>query len=127
MNPLTLYLARFMGLSLLLMCGALAARPKAAVEAMTGRSDLLLVTGVITMFGGVALVVGHNVWNGGALALVVTVLGWITLIKGVVLIAAPPAALGAFYRALHYPERFRAMMLAGCVGGALLTAAAFWT
>jgi hypothetical protein len=64
---------------------------------------LLLVTGIFTMGGGAAMVVGHNVWSGGALPVAVTLLGWLTLIKGVALMAVPPRALTSFYRTLHYP------------------------
>ena len=36
----------------------------------------------------------------------VTLWGWVALIKAIVLMAMPPHALTAFYRALHYPARF---------------------
>jgi hypothetical protein len=35
---------------------------------------------------GVAMVVGHNVWSGGALPLVVTPVGWLILAKGLLLL-----------------------------------------
>src|SRR5690348_14216277 len=38
---------------------------------------------------GTALVIGHNVWSGGVLPVVVTLLGWLTLIKGIALMAMP--------------------------------------
>ena len=59
------------------------------------------------------------------LALVVTLLAWVTLIKGFALIALSPSQLNAFYRAMQYPERFRATMLVGLVLSAALTVAAF--
>ena len=70
------------------------------------------------------MVLGHNVWSGGALPVAVTALGWLTLIKGVALMATPPQRLSAFYRALHYPERFRLFMILALVLSAwlLLTA-----
>jgi hypothetical protein len=128
MSPLTIYLAKFFGISCLLMTAAMAARPKetiAAIEAMKNEPGLILVTGILTMGGGVAAVLGHNVWSGGVLALVVTLLAWVTLIKGFALIALSPSQLNAFYCAMHYPERFRATMLVGLVLSAALTVAAF--
>jgi len=127
MSPLTLFLGKFLGLSCLLMCAALIARPKAALEAINSMMEspgLLLISGICTTFGGAAMVLGHNVWSGGALAVAVTVLGWLTLIKGVALMATPPRALAAFYRAAHYPERFRLFMILALVLSAwlLLTA-----
>ena len=128
MSPLTLYLAKFFGVFCLLMTAAMAARPKetlAAIEAMNNEPGLILVTGIVIMAPGVAAVLGHNIWSGGVLALVVTLLAWLTLIKGFALIALSPSQLNAFYRAMHYPERFRATMLVTLVLSAGLTVAAF--
>jgi hypothetical protein len=130
MSPLTVFLGRFFGLSCLLICAALFARPKesvAAIESMKESPGLILVTGIFTMIGGVATVVGHNVWSGGALPVAVTLLGWVTLIKGVALMAAPPRALTAFYRTLHYPARFRITMGVAFAFSAWLTVTAFLT
>lgn len=128
MSPLTIFLGRFIGLSCLLMCAVLAARPKSSLEAISAMMDspgLVLVTGIFTMGAGAAMVVGHNVWSGGALPVVVTLLGWLTLIKGVALMAMPPAALSAFYRAVNYPAWFRPYMAVACGLSVCLTVAAF--
>ena len=128
MSPLTIFLGRFFGLSCLLMCGVLVARPKAslaAIESMKESPGLVLVTGIFTLGGGVATVVGHNVWSGGALPVAVTLLGWVTLIKGVALMATPPRALSAFYQVLRYPARFRLYMAVAFAFSAWLTVTAF--
>jgi hypothetical protein len=130
MSPLTIFLGRFFGLSCLVMCAALFARPKESLEAIESMKEipgLVLVTGILTMVGGVAAVVGHNVWSGGGLPVTVTLLGWVTLIKGVALMAAPPRALTVFYRALHYPTRFRLNMAVAIAFSAWLTVTAFLT
>jgi hypothetical protein len=128
MSPLTLFLGRFIGLSCLLMCAVVVARPKASLEAIHSMMEspgLILVTGIITTGGGAAMVVGHNVWSGGALTVAVTLLGWLTLIKGVALMAAPPHALTGFYQALHYQAWFRPYMAVAFVFSAWLTVTAF--
>ncbi len=128
MSPLTVFLGRFLGLSCLVMCAVLVARPRASLAAITSMMQspgLILVTGIFTMGGGAAMVVGHNVWSGGALPVVVTLLGWLTLIKGIALMATPPPALIAFYQALHYPAWFRFYMAAALAFSAWLTVAAF--
>ena len=128
MSPLTIYLGRFFGVSCLLMCGGLLLRPRsaiAAVQSVAQSPGLVLITGVFTLAGGVACVVGHDIWSGGALSVAVTVLGWLTLIKGLALVIAPPGALMRFYRALHYPRRFRVVMAVGTVFSAWLTVLAF--
>jgi hypothetical protein len=128
MSSLSIFLGRFFGVSLLLMCAALAARPKASIAAaseIAQRPGLLLVTGVFTLAGGVACVLGHNIWSGGLLPIAVTTLGWVTLIKGLALLAMPPEGLMALYRALHSPRRFQLAMIVGAIAGAALTYLAF--
>ncbi len=128
MSPLTIFLGRFFGLSCLLMSAILYARPKASVEAiasMTESPGLVLITGIFTMGGGAAAVVGHNVWSGGALPVAVTLLGWVTLIKGIAIMAMPPQALTTFYRTLNYPARFRLYMAIAFAFSVWLTVAAF--
>ena len=128
MSPLTLFLGKFFGIFCLLLCGVLLARPKAALDAVTSVTDspgLLLVTGICTLAAGVATVLAHNVWTGGALPVAVTVLGWLMLIKGIMLMAAPPQSLSAFYRVVRTPERFRTMMVVDFALSAWLTWMAF--
>ena len=128
MLPLTVFLGRFIGLFCLLMCVVLVARPRTSLEAISSIMEspgLILVTGIFTTAGGAAMVVGHNVWSGGALPVAVTLLGWLTLIKGVALMATPPRALIAFYRTLNYQAWFRSYMGVALVLSAWLTLTAF--
>jgi hypothetical protein len=128
LSPLTIYLGRFIGLALLMTCLALVARPKAALAAISSLMDqpgALLVTGVFTLAGGVSLVVGHDVWSGGALPIAVTVIGWISLLKGLAILAVPAPVMAGVYRGVGYPGSFRLVMSAGAIFAAWLTWAAF--
>lgn len=128
MSPLTVYLGKFIGLGLLLMCATLALRRKSSLEtinSMMRAPGLLLVTGIFTAGAGVAMVVGHNVWTGPALAIAVTVVGWMTLLKGLAIVAVPPAALGRLYRVINHPRSFGIVMALGAIAGAWMTWAAF--
>jgi hypothetical protein len=79
----------------------------AAITALVHDPPMLLFGGVIALDAGLAMVLGHNVWSGGALPVVVTLVGWISLIKGVlVLFLAPGADMGAVLGALHYERLF---------------------
>ena len=49
------------------------------------------------MFGGLAIVLLHNYWSGGALTVIITLLGWLTLIKAVLLLVLPSTKLVALY------------------------------
>ncbi len=68
MSPLTVFLGRVFGLACLVMYAVLFARPQlarpgaslAAIASMQESPGLMLLTGIITMIGGVAAVVGHS-------------------------------------------------------------------
>jgi hypothetical protein len=112
-TPLTLYLARLYGVGLLLMCGIFVARPDvalAAIQSIAASPGLLLMAGLFALFSGVAMVVGHNRWSGGAVTIVITVLGWMSLLKGVAVLAAPPGVLQGFYSTMGYPGSFPVVM-----------------
>jgi hypothetical protein len=128
MSPLTLYHGQAFGVICLLLCGVFPVRPKSGLDAigsMTNSPGLLLIAGLFAMAAGVATVIGHNVWFGGALPIAVTVLGWSMPIKGTMLMAVPLDWLGASYRVVRTPERFRLFMAVDFVLSAWLTGIAF--
>ena len=90
MSPLTIYLAKLLGLYCVIVALAMSANKQQALETVNEwvRSPpLMMLTSAITLALGLALVVGHNVWSGGALPITVTVVGWLTLIKGLAILA----------------------------------------
>lgn len=128
MSPLTIFLGKLLGLSYLVTCVVCMARPKATLDAansMVENAGLLLVSGIFTMAAGVAAVIGHNFWSGGALPVAVTVLGWMMLLKGIALMAMPPRMLVASYSFLNSPQRFRLLVIPATVFSAWVTLAAF--
>ena len=128
MSPLTVFLGKFLGLSYLITCVVCMARPKATLDAANSiakDSGLLLISGIFTMAAGVAVAIGHNVWSGGALPVVVTVLGWMMLAKGIALMAMPPRMLVASYSFLEFPQRFRLLMVPATIFSAWVTVMAF--
>jgi hypothetical protein len=52
---------------------------------------MMLVLGVSTLAAGLAMVLAHNIWSGDALAVIVTLMGWLTLalIKGLLFLLLP--------------------------------------
>jgi hypothetical protein len=128
MSPVTIFLGKFLGLSYFLTCVVCMARPKATLDAansMAKDTGLLLVSGIFTMAAGVAVVIGHNIWSGGALPMAVTVLGWMMLVKGIALMAMPPRMLVASYSFLNSPQRFRLLMVPATIFSAWMTVMAF--
>jgi hypothetical protein len=110
------------------MCALFAFRPEAAlsaIQSMMANPGLLLMAGLFTLVAGLAMVIGHNRWSGGGLTIAVTVLGWLTLIKGAAILAAPPGTLSSFYHGIGYPGSFRAMMAVAGLAGLALAWATF--
>jgi hypothetical protein len=96
----TLFLARLFGLYCLVIAAAMLSQPEAfvtIVHAFVADAPLVLIAGVFTLFGGLALVLLHNYWSGGALPVIVTLTGWLTLVKAVVLLVLPSNKLVALY------------------------------
>ncbi len=106
---LTKFLAKAMGLSIVLTVLSMIANKPAAVSNMNALFTdpaLMWVTGVFTMILGIAVVVAHNRWSGGALTVIVTFYGWLALIKGLLFLCLPPTAQAGLYQAMHFEQYF---------------------
>jgi hypothetical protein len=128
MSARTIYLSRLFGLFQLILAMAEVARRSAMVESaaeIVNAPALLLISGMMTLAAGLAVVLGHNVWRGGAMPVIVTVLGWVLLIKGTALLVIPPAGWAGMLRASHYAEFYWGWVAIPLVLGAYLTWAGF--
>lgn len=109
MSPRTLFLSRLIGLCCILIGLSMMTREQATVETVTAllqSSAMTLILGVITLAAGLAMVLAHNIWSGGALAAVVTLVGWMALIKGLFFLFLPPDGAGLFLGQLHHRQLF---------------------
>jgi hypothetical protein len=126
--PLTIFLGRLIGLFLVLISLAMLAdrqmMPETADSLFRNR-PLLLLAGVMTLIAGLAIVLTHNVWSGGALPIVITILGWIILARGLLLIFLPPSAMVYLWQMLHFEEFFCAYLSVTLGLGLYLTYAGF--
>ncbi|MBP9718233.1 hypothetical protein KBD59_02975 [Candidatus Gracilibacteria bacterium] len=86
---ITIFLAKFWG-SLFMILGALSvgARFLGRVIGYTEDKAVTVSTGYITFLLGLATVVAHNVWVADW-RVAITILGWITLLKGIEKIGFP--------------------------------------
>jgi hypothetical protein len=82
---------------------------------------VLLLVGVITLVAGLAIVLGHNIWSGGVLPVIITLVGWFTLIKGLLLLFLSPEAVVGVFGKLHYQQRFYLYILISLILGVYLT------
>ena len=93
MPPRSVFLSRLIGLCLLLYGLAMIVHRQTIAYAMARLSSsptAMLGVSVHTVIAGLAMVLGHNLWAKHPAALIVTLVGWLTLIKGVILLLLPP-------------------------------------
>ena len=98
MSPTTIFLSRLIGLFAAIFTACLFVNP-GAVSVMASNQGLLIAFGVVTLAAGLAMVLAHNVWSGGVVTIVVTLVGWLILLKGIFLLALPgtvPDIVSAF-------------------------------
>ena len=129
MSPRTIFLSRLIGLYLVLISLAMLTHKQSTVESMTAlmhNLPVLFVTAVIAMAAGLAMVLGHNVWSGGVLPVVVTLTGWMMLTKAAILLfLSPEAANGLFLAGFHYQQLFYPYTAFSLFLGLYLTYAGF--
>jgi hypothetical protein len=124
----TNYLARLLGLFSILIGLAMIARRDemtGAVDSLIHNPTLLLVVGLIALAVGLAMVLAHNVWSGGVLPVVVTIIGWLILIRGLVLLFLPAAAVAALFEAMHFARLLYLYATISLVLGIYLVLAGF--
>jgi hypothetical protein len=123
---LTAYFARLLGLWALLTSICMLVNP-ASVSVLFQSPASVFATGLVLVVVGLAIVLAHNVWSGGVLQVVVTILGWLTLLKGLHFLLMTPSAQAAFYDAIHYDQYSSVYGGIGVVIGLVITIAGFRT
>jgi hypothetical protein len=107
----TAFLSRLIGIYCIIVAIAMAAHKEATtqmVSALVNDPPVLYLFGLIIVAVGLAMILSHNVWHGGPLAIVVTLVGWTTLFKGLIFLFLPPPAAagvaiwGAAYQQYYY-------------------------
>jgi hypothetical protein len=97
MSALTVFLGKLIGVYCLIVALTMIANRRTTVDAVNDLitdPPLVLLSGVIAVAVGLGVVIGHNIWSGGALPVVVTLVGWASLIKGIALMALPQGLNG---------------------------------
>jgi len=129
MSSRTIFLSRLIGLYCILVALSMMTRKQATVQTVTAilqDSSMIFVLGVITLAAGLAMVLAHNIWSGGALVVIVTLVGWVTLLKSLLLLFLPVEVEADFFlRQLHYPGLFYVYSGISLVLGIYLTYGGF--
>ncbi len=109
MAPRTIFLSKLIGLFCIAFSLSMIAHRQATVDLMTTLvhdPPLVLLMGMIGLAVGLAMVLGHNIWSGGALTVVVTVVGWVILIRGLLLLFLSPATFVEIFASFHFDQFF---------------------
>jgi cytochrome bd-type quinol oxidase subunit 2 len=128
MSSRTIYLGRLIGLYCLFVALAMISHKRTTVDTMTALvhdAPVLFLACLLALVAGLAIVLAHNVWSGGALPVVVTLFGWIVLIKGLIFLLLPPDTSLAYFEAARYGQFFYFYMTIDLVIGIYLTFASF--
>jgi hypothetical protein len=104
--PTSLFLAKLIG-PVCLVIGLALLINGAAFRAVAGdflnNPALMFLSGVITLPAGLAIVLTHNVWAGDW-RILITILGWLAVIGGLIRILAPQRAVAVGRTMLANPS-----------------------
>ena len=95
------------------------------ITAMLQDRSLLFIVGIITAIAGLAIVLTHNIWSGGALPIIVTLFGWTILLKGLLSVFFAPEMIMSMVDKIHFEEYFYIYAAAPLILGLYLTYAGF--
>jgi len=128
-SPRTIFLSRLIGLYFIVFALSMMTRRQATVETvivLLQNPSMTLILGIITLAAALAMVLAHNIWSGGTLVVVVTLLGWMALIKSLFFLFLPPEMeAGIFLQQLHYQQLFYLYSAISFVLGVYLTYGGF--
>jgi len=128
MSRLTIYLGRLIGLFMFVISVAMLLDKESLVDIVTALLDdraLLMILGMLALAAGLAIVLAHNVWRGGVLPIVVTAIGWLILIRGLVLLLVPSEFLVAYFQQIRFEDFYYIYAGITFVLGILLSSVAF--
>jgi hypothetical protein len=128
MRPLTIYLGKLLGLFTLITSFWLLTERQTAVStipALLGDRPAMVIFAIIALAGGLAIVLAHNIWSGGVLPILVTLIGWVMVIRGVLFLFLPPEATLHILAAMQFEQFFYVYLGIPFVLGIYLTYLAF--
>jgi len=125
----TLFLSRLIGLYCLLVGLSMMSHKQRTVDGVTAllqNPSLTLLLGLIALAASLAMVLVHNLWWSGPLALIITLIGWLALIKSLLFLFLNPAIEARFFLGqLHYQQFFYDYATVSIALGIFLTYAGF--
>ena len=128
MTSRTIFLARLIGLAAIVLALAMLTQRQGMVEtvnAVIQDRAVVLIAGMVWLIAGLAMVLSHNVWSGGVLPVVVTLIGWSLTVRGLILLLVPPNVLAWLFQLVRFGDLFYVYVGIVAVLGGYLTYAGF--
>jgi hypothetical protein len=130
MKSFTVYLGRLLGLFTLITSVWLLSERQTTlttIPALLGNRPVMVIFAVMALAAGLAVVLAHNIWSGGPLPILVTVIGWIMLIRGVLFLFLSPETTLSILAAMQFGNFSYVYLAVPFVLGISLTYLAFAT
>ncbi len=124
----TVFLSRMIGIYCIVCAILMAIRRQFtldAVAALFASPLAMFVTGVFTLILGLAMILGHNYWSGGALRVIVTLVGWVATLKALLILFMPSGMQTVYLNGFRLAENLYLYTAVLFVLGGYLTWAGF--
>ena len=125
---LTRFLAQLLGLYCVIVAVAMFVRKKEMIRivlSLIQNRPLLFIVEIFGLIAGLAMVLTHTVWSKDLLAFIITLIGWVTLVRSIVLLFLPSAAVDRFLKTIRYEQNYYIFATIALILGAYLTFAGF--
>src|SRR5580700_7649938 len=123
MDEPTVFLSRLIGLVALIIAVPMVIDKQSMMSTfglVVEDRCLLLVLGMASVVAGAAIVLLHNVWRKGLWPLVVTLCGWVLLLRGVLILFLPADVISSLIGTLHVGDYYYAYAAIPLIVGAYL-------
>ncbi len=124
---LSVFLARLLGLYMLIMFVLLATRRDEmlqGIKAVVGNHGLLMTAGAISLLSGLAILIGHPVWIWNW-SLVITLLGAIMVVQGILRLGYPAVCADWINAIMRHKNGWSWMMIITLIIGLYLISCGF--
>jgi len=118
----TIFLAKFLGIFLIIVGISMTMRRRMMIQIihdLFGNRTLTYFFGLVEFVGGLLLVLYHNQW-GTSLETVVTILGWLFLIEGVLYMLMSRETIRRIISKLHSARVYYLFSLANLIIGIII-------
>ena len=120
----TYFIAQFIELMLLSVGASMLFQGKVFMKVLndiTENRSTLFMVGIVLFLGGASIVLVHNVWNAGFLSLIVTLIGWVLIIRDLASMFMPGHSITRMVRWFKVEEFSWAYGVLVLIIGAYLT------